>query len=360
MSKFEDRLWRHLVREHGSDLAQMRRPAAKHAWRSRPRMLAGTTLGLAGIGTAAALLLGAASSSPAFAVTRNSDGTVSVSIDRLSGIAGANQKLASLGIRAKAVAVGVGCDSNWTVSRQEIGGPGSFKRGHARPVSRKLAAVRAAAAAKIDPGKIPAGRTVVIAAWRAGQQVHVYASRAVAGPPPPCLVPAAAAAKAAAAGKAGAAMCSLPAPSGGGNSGNTGNSGAAGDTSSGTTQIIKKPNFKLIAGLVSKARARANSANSGSSGTTGDSGSSGSSGSSGNSGNSGPGPVTVKAQRALVCIPISRPRPAARATAATPATAATRAAPRATRRLGAAPSTEADATFVLISGPRRKAGAAPC
>ena len=183
MSKFEDRLWRQLVREHGSDLAQMRRPAAKHAWRSRPRMLAGTTLGLAGIGTAAALLLGAASSSPAFAVTRNSDGTVSVSIDRLSGIAGANQKLASLGIRAKAVAVGAGCDSNWTVSRQVIQA-GSERKPDTAAQLRKLAAVRAAAAARIDPGKIPAGHTVVIAAWRAGQQVRVYASRAVAGPPP--------------------------------------------------------------------------------------------------------------------------------------------------------------------------------
>jgi hypothetical protein len=294
MSKFEDRLWRQLVREHGSDLAQMRRPGAKHPWRSRPRMLAGTTLGLAGIGTAAALLLGAASSSPAFAVTRNSDGTVSVSIDRLSGIAGANQKLASLGIRAKAVAVGAGCNSNWTVNKQVILA-GSERRPAAPAQLHKLAAVRAAAAARIDPGKIPAGHTVVIAAWRAGQQVRVYASRAVAGPPPLCLAPAAAAARAAAAGKGIVTMCTLPAPPGGGNSGNTGNSGAARDTSNGgTTQIIKKPDFKLIAGLVAKARARANS---------GSSGSSGSSGTTGDSGNSGPGPVTVKAQRALACIP---------------------------------------------------------
>ena len=55
MSKFKDRLWRELVREHGADLAQIRRPAAKHARRARPRVLAGTTLGLAGAGTALAL-----------------------------------------------------------------------------------------------------------------------------------------------------------------------------------------------------------------------------------------------------------------------------------------------------------------
>ena len=255
MSKFEDRLWRQLVREHGSDLAQMRRPAAKHAWRSRPRMLAGTTLGLAGIGTAAALLLGAASSSPAFAVTRNSDGTVSVSIDRLSGIAGANQKLASLGIRAKAVAVGAGCDSNWTVSKQEVAAP-SFKR--ATPAQfHALVAARMAAAAKIDPGKIPAGRTIVIATWRAGQQVHLYASRAVAGPPPACLAPAAAA-KAAKAAAVNAA-CRIQVLPGGGNTGNSGNSGAATSGSANTPkfQVVKRPNLKELKALVAKARARA-------------------------------------------------------------------------------------------------------
>ena len=169
MSKFEDRLWRQIVREHGADLAQMRTPEPKHAWRSRPRMLAGTTFGLAGIGTAAALLLGAASSSPAFAVTRNPDGTVSVTIKQLSGIAGANQRLASLGIRAKAVAVGAGCDSNWTVKQQVIaGGPPPKPTNPAQ--LHALVAARMAAGAKIDPGKIPAGRTVVIATWRAASR----------------------------------------------------------------------------------------------------------------------------------------------------------------------------------------------
>ena len=31
MSKFEDHLWRELVREHGDDLAQLNRPTARHA-----------------------------------------------------------------------------------------------------------------------------------------------------------------------------------------------------------------------------------------------------------------------------------------------------------------------------------------
>ena len=71
MSKFDDRLWRDIVREHGSDLAQMRSPPRQACVRARPRMLAGSRVGLVGLATAAALILGAASRSPAFAVTHN-------------------------------------------------------------------------------------------------------------------------------------------------------------------------------------------------------------------------------------------------------------------------------------------------
>ena len=56
-------------------------------------------LGLAGLGTALVLVLSAASTSPAFAVSRNHDGTVTISIKRSSGVAGANARLNQLGIR---------------------------------------------------------------------------------------------------------------------------------------------------------------------------------------------------------------------------------------------------------------------
>jgi hypothetical protein len=49
--------------------------------------------------SAAAVMLGlsAAASPPAFAVTRHHDGSVSVKINRRSGVAGANRKLAAMG-----------------------------------------------------------------------------------------------------------------------------------------------------------------------------------------------------------------------------------------------------------------------
>jgi hypothetical protein len=101
MSEFEENLWVEVVREHGPGLARPEPSREKHGWWTRPRLLAGTTVGLAAMGTTAALLLGATASPPAFAVIRNPNGTVTVKLIKVSGIAGANSELASMGVRAK-------------------------------------------------------------------------------------------------------------------------------------------------------------------------------------------------------------------------------------------------------------------
>jgi hypothetical protein len=101
MSEFEDNLWVEVVREHGPDLARARRPVPKPRHATRPQLLAGTAVGVAAAATAAALLFGASTSPPAFAVTRNPDGTVTVDLRQPSGIAGANEKLAAMGVRAR-------------------------------------------------------------------------------------------------------------------------------------------------------------------------------------------------------------------------------------------------------------------
>ena len=58
-----------------SERARVRRP--------RPRLLAGGTLGLAGIGAALVLILsaGGAAAPPAFAITTNGDGSLTVNLD---------------------------------------------------------------------------------------------------------------------------------------------------------------------------------------------------------------------------------------------------------------------------------------
>jgi hypothetical protein len=110
MSKFTDHLWHDLVQEHGTALAHADRPEPGRAHRPRPRVLAGpahrpgprvlagSTLALAGAGTALALGLTATGSTPAFAVTKNGDGSVLVQIDKNSALPQANAKLTAMGI----------------------------------------------------------------------------------------------------------------------------------------------------------------------------------------------------------------------------------------------------------------------
>jgi hypothetical protein len=179
MGKFEDRLWTELVREHGRDLAQIAKPPRRSARRPRSRLLLGTTVGLAGLGTALALVLSAASSSPAFAVTRNPDGTVTVWVTRVGGILGANARLAELGVHARAVQVTAGCTparANWIARNAKV--------------QRVLTPGRMQALivkARFDPKRIPAGHTLVLAAARAGLAPSVAPVHLVRGPAPGCF-----------------------------------------------------------------------------------------------------------------------------------------------------------------------------
>lgn len=68
--------------------------------RLRPRTLAGGTLGLAGVGAALVIALsaGGATAPPAFALTRHSDGSLTVNLDNPGqGLIGINRKLAAMG-----------------------------------------------------------------------------------------------------------------------------------------------------------------------------------------------------------------------------------------------------------------------
>jgi hypothetical protein len=73
---------------------------ATRAPRTRPgsRVLAGGTLGLAGVGAALVLALSGSSAPPAYAVTRNGDGSVLVQINQLQSLPVANRKLTAMGI----------------------------------------------------------------------------------------------------------------------------------------------------------------------------------------------------------------------------------------------------------------------
>jgi hypothetical protein len=88
-----------LVRERQAARAERSEPG--RARRSRPRVLAGSTLGLAGVGAALLLVLGGSAAPPALAVTRQHDGSVLVRVNvdvKQAWVAGADRKLASMGI----------------------------------------------------------------------------------------------------------------------------------------------------------------------------------------------------------------------------------------------------------------------
>jgi hypothetical protein len=104
MSNYEDNLWRDVMDEHGDTLDQAdwppRRDSRARLLR-RPRVLAGGSLGLAGIGAALVLALGAggaAAPTQAFAITKHSDGSVLVQLNSQENLGQANQKLAAMGI----------------------------------------------------------------------------------------------------------------------------------------------------------------------------------------------------------------------------------------------------------------------
>ena len=163
MGKFTDRLWREIVHEHGAELAELAAPENKHSRRARPRVVAGTSLALAAIGAAAVLLLSAASGSPAYAVTRNHDGTVSVALRRLSAIPELNARLAALDVRAQVVPIVSGCNAHAVRMLNP-----KAARLSTSPVLR----IARPAGARFDPRAIPPGKLLVIGAWKRGQRIY--------------------------------------------------------------------------------------------------------------------------------------------------------------------------------------------
>jgi hypothetical protein len=103
MSKFTDHLWSDLVREHGPTLAHADRPEPDRAGGAgvlrRPRMLAGSTLGLAGVAAALVLALGGSAAPPAFAITKQDDGSVLVQLNYVQNqnLPQVNEKLKAMG-----------------------------------------------------------------------------------------------------------------------------------------------------------------------------------------------------------------------------------------------------------------------
>lgn len=129
MTKFEDHLLEDLMSDHGDELDTLGRPPARRTAPRRAIAAGGGAVALAGVLAVGIATLG--STEPAYAVTRNANGTVTVSIKEIAAIGPANEKLRELGVRAKAVPTRPGCTdldeqrmyggSDWTIEQGENG-----------------------------------------------------------------------------------------------------------------------------------------------------------------------------------------------------------------------------------------------
>jgi hypothetical protein len=178
MTKFSDQLLADLMSGHGAALADMG-PLASRGRRPRPLRRAALVAGGAGtlaVGLTVGLTVFGGGASPAYAVTRHADGTLTVAVWRPSGIAGANQALRSLNERVVVVPEGAGCPSMRSLP--------------APPVDIKGQALSTLAidkgAATVDARGIPAGDLLVVAISSTAHGIS--ASAAVTRAPAPSCV----------------------------------------------------------------------------------------------------------------------------------------------------------------------------
>ena len=107
---FEDSLWMHLVDTHGADRARPA-PTSSGRARRRPVLVGAAVVGLAAIAATATLVVSATSAAPpAYALTRNANGTYTLTInDALTAIPRVNARLEALGIDSRLIPVTPDC-----------------------------------------------------------------------------------------------------------------------------------------------------------------------------------------------------------------------------------------------------------
>jgi hypothetical protein len=182
MIKFSDQLLDDMMREHGPALPHTRPPARpkrrvtpRRARRDRGGALA---LAVAGAVTVASIAV-AAIESPAYAVTKNPDGTITVAVHQTSGIAGANAMLRRLGDgRVVVVPVEPGCPSPGSLPP-----PAVPERGH--QIATQTAISRNGSVT-VNAQGIPAGDILVVGVKTDGRSS--LGGAALTSPPAPsCL-----------------------------------------------------------------------------------------------------------------------------------------------------------------------------
>jgi hypothetical protein len=116
MTNFEDQLFGQLMTEHGHLLRAPKQPAPARRPARRQLWVATGVAGTAAAVTATVMALSSAPAMAAYSVTRH-DGAVTVSVSRLSGVAGANAALHAMRARVVVVPVRPGCPAIGSLPR---------------------------------------------------------------------------------------------------------------------------------------------------------------------------------------------------------------------------------------------------
>ena len=165
---FKDNLLDDLMREHGpamEDVPEQRRRSA------RPLLVAAGALAIAGAATVAITT----NSGEAYAVTKNADGTVTVTISDIKGVGPANAKLREYGIRAKAVPMSKDC-ADLDESKMLTG-------------NYKIPRTREDGSVTMGPDDLPAGYTVLLGVSNLpGRGTGLGFTGPIQDPAPDCLM----------------------------------------------------------------------------------------------------------------------------------------------------------------------------
>jgi hypothetical protein len=145
MTRFKDNLLDDLMREHGQTLADLPEQRKRSA---RPLLVAAGALAIAGAATVAVTTSG--NTPEAYAVTKNADGSVTVTIRDIKGIDPANAKLREYGIGAKAVPMSRDC-APLDESKMDLLGDYELPRIN-----------EADGSVTMSPGDVPPGYTILL------------------------------------------------------------------------------------------------------------------------------------------------------------------------------------------------------
>ena len=109
MANIEDKLWTGLTATPEAETALTTRQPPSVRRRAPRAPLATGGMAIAGVIAAVALTTGGSGTTPAYAVTVNPNGSVSVTLNEVLGVSGANEQLERLGVRARIAKIEAGC-----------------------------------------------------------------------------------------------------------------------------------------------------------------------------------------------------------------------------------------------------------